>query len=134
MFQFVGLLLGCAMALGVSIGVSVLGFMQWRSILKCGRRAHSSVFPLFFFSCAETSPAAFSFSPRNQTEIEKWIVDKAHSRERTDTFVFPYNLGWRNNLRSVHCTRGCLFFFARFLALRALVFFPPSPLSRYYKH
>jgi hypothetical protein len=51
----------------------------------------------------------------NKTSIEQWIVDKAQwRREPGDPpFKFPYNLGWRRNLREVftwNCEpRGCGF-------------------------
>lgn len=40
---------------------------------------------------------------RNQTGIEDWIVEKAHHRRNPGDpkFVFPYNLGWKNNLKQV---------------------------------
>ena len=40
---------------------------------------------------------------RNQTGIEDWIVEKAHHRRNPGDpkFVYPYNLGWKNNLKQV---------------------------------
>jgi hypothetical protein len=40
---------------------------------------------------------------RNQTGIEDWIVEKAHHRRDPGDpkFVYPYNLGWKNNLKQV---------------------------------
>lgn len=38
---------------------------------------------------------------RNQTSIEEWIVAKALSRKREDVFVFPYNIGFFNNIKQV---------------------------------
>lgn len=40
---------------------------------------------------------------RNQTGIEEWIVTKALNRQRDedDTFVYPYDLGFWNNLKQV---------------------------------
>ncbi|XP_030761991.1 palmitoyltransferase ZDHHC6 isoform X2 [Sitophilus oryzae] len=40
---------------------------------------------------------------RNRTGIEDWIVEKANYRKRNhaDKFKFPYNLGWRKNLKQV---------------------------------
>ncbi|XP_017053054.1 palmitoyltransferase ZDHHC6 [Drosophila ficusphila] len=49
---------------------------------------------------------------KNQTEIESWIVKKAVFRRnaypgnRIKPFVFPYNLGWRENLREVFWDNG----------------------------
>uniref|UniRef100_A0A914W5Q6 Palmitoyltransferase n=1 Tax=Plectus sambesii TaxID=2011161 RepID=A0A914W5Q6_9BILA len=38
---------------------------------------------------------------RNRTGIEDYIMDKVDCRERTDTFVYPYSLGWRRNAAEV---------------------------------
>nr|CAD7459152.1 unnamed protein product [Timema tahoe] len=40
---------------------------------------------------------------RNQTAIEDWIVEKAKHRRREGEldFVYPYNLGWRENYKQV---------------------------------
>jgi len=38
---------------------------------------------------------------RNQTSIEEWIVTKALSRKREDVFVFPYDIGYWNNIKQV---------------------------------
>ncbi|XP_076459064.1 palmitoyltransferase ZDHHC6-like [Babylonia areolata] len=62
------------LSIGALIAISVLFYMQMKIILK------------------------------NQTGIEGWIIDKAHDRERGETegpFVYPYNLGWYQNLRQV---------------------------------
>ncbi|KAF5398849.1 Palmitoyltransferase [Paragonimus heterotremus] len=47
---------------------------------------------------------------KNQTAIESWIVAKAnHWRSETGEkpFVYPYDLGWRNNLSQVLTLSGC---------------------------
>ncbi|OWR45252.1 hypothetical protein KGM_210245 [Danaus plexippus plexippus] len=67
-------LLATGMAVGVVLAVGALLYLQMRSIL------------------------------RNRTTIEDWIVDKAACRrdERgLPQFQFPYDLGWRRNLRLV---------------------------------
>ncbi len=42
---------------------------------------------------------------RNCTGIEDWILEKAEERRTIDPtippFVFPYNLGWRENISLV---------------------------------
>ncbi|GIX79122.1 palmitoyltransferase ZDHHC6 [Caerostris darwini] len=40
---------------------------------------------------------------RNETSIEDWIVVKAYSRPRpeNDVFIYPYNLGWWQNIKQV---------------------------------
>ena len=39
----------------------------------------------------------------NQTGIESWILRKARSRDhyRSKTFLYPYDLGWKENFRQV---------------------------------
>ncbi len=38
---------------------------------------------------------------RNQTTIENQIVRKARDRERIKPFIYPYNLGFKENFRQV---------------------------------
>lgn len=40
---------------------------------------------------------------RNQSGIENWILRKARDRDyrRARPFIYPYNLGWKENLRQV---------------------------------
>src|ERR1700733_7074872 len=40
---------------------------------------------------------------RNETGIENWIIRKARDRNhrRTTPFIYPYNLGFKENLRQV---------------------------------
>lgn len=40
---------------------------------------------------------------RNRTGVEDWILEKAnYRRQNTDEdFIFPYDLGFRNNVRQV---------------------------------
>lgn len=40
---------------------------------------------------------------RNRTEIEYWILEKAHYRRfgTRDKFIYPYSLGWRANVKQV---------------------------------
>lgn len=70
-------LIFCVFCLGLSVGVvlavGMLLYFQLRSII------------------------------RNQTGIEDWIVEKAHHRRDAGDpkFVYPYNLGWKNNLKQV---------------------------------
>lgn len=68
---FVFILLGAALAIGVTLGVGMLAGIQWRSIL------------------------------RNKTEVENWITKKAKRRERSEPFVFPYDMGWKKNVQCV---------------------------------
>lgn len=46
---------------------------------------------------------------KNQTSIEMWIVEKADYRRYCnldeDDFVYPYDLGWRQNLLQVFSKR-----------------------------
>ncbi|XP_017076918.2 palmitoyltransferase ZDHHC6 [Drosophila eugracilis] len=69
-------ILGMGLAIGVVIGLSMLLFIQLKTIVT------------------------------NQTGIEIWIVEKAiYRRYRNpdcdDEFLYPYDLGWRQNLRLV---------------------------------
>lgn len=69
-------ILGMGLAIGVVIGLSMLLFIQLKTIVN------------------------------NQTGIEIWIVEKAiYRRYRNadcdDEFLYPYDLGWRANLRLV---------------------------------
>lgn len=67
-------LLAIGMAVGVVLAVGVLLYLQLRGIF------------------------------RNQTTIEDWIVEKAQGRREEQglpEFVFPYNLGWKNNVQLV---------------------------------
>uniref|UniRef100_F1L4J0 Palmitoyltransferase n=1 Tax=Ascaris suum TaxID=6253 RepID=F1L4J0_ASCSU len=38
---------------------------------------------------------------KNRTGIEDYIVDKANSYERSNEFLYPYDLGWKRNVREV---------------------------------
>lgn len=79
-------LLACVFSLGVIMGTVLasikLLYMQMKSILK------------------------------NQTEIENWIVKKAafrrnaYPRKGIKPFVYPYNLGWKTNIREVFLSTG----------------------------
>lgn len=68
-------ILGMGLAIGVVIGLSMLLYIQLKTIVT------------------------------NQTGIEIWIVEKAIYRRYKaatyDPFVYPYDLGWRLNLRQV---------------------------------
>lgn len=68
-------ILGMGLAIGVVIGLSMLLYIQLKTIAT------------------------------NQTGIEIWIVEKAlyrRYRSLTDEqFIYPYDLGWRLNLRQV---------------------------------
>ena len=68
-------LFACVFAVGMSIGVivalSCLLFAQLKSV------------------------------HRNKTNIEQYICDKADVRERDAPFVYPYDVGWRDNWRQV---------------------------------
>ncbi|GFR02287.1 palmitoyltransferase ZDHHC6 [Trichonephila clavata] len=61
------------LALGVVLAVGGLFYVQMKQIIK------------------------------NETSIENWIVIKALSRPRleNDTFIYPYNLGWWENIKQV---------------------------------
>ncbi|ALC46572.1 CG5196 [Drosophila busckii] len=69
-------ILGMGLAIGVVIGLSMLLYIQLKTIVI------------------------------NQTGIEIWIVEKAlyrryRAESTDDAFVYPYDLGWRENLRQV---------------------------------
>ncbi|CAF1075876.1 unnamed protein product [Adineta steineri] len=75
-FSFTGLIsciLSIGLALGVIFAVGFLLVVQLRSII------------------------------RNQTGIESWILRKARDRDhrRVKTFIYPYDLGFKQNLRQV---------------------------------
>ncbi|XP_070544515.1 palmitoyltransferase ZDHHC6-like [Ptychodera flava] len=42
---------------------------------------------------------------KNETGIETWIIEKA-DRPREDEFVYPYNLGWKRNLKEIFTLEG----------------------------
>ncbi|XP_065225778.1 palmitoyltransferase ZDHHC6-like [Planococcus citri] len=69
------------MAIGVFIALSFLLYTQMKSVL------------------------------RNRTGIEDWILEKAEERRNEDPtlapFIYPYNLGWYENLKQVFF-KGCL--------------------------
>jgi len=73
LWSLLAALFGMGLAIGVVIAVGLLLYFQFRSIL------------------------------RNQTGIEDWIREKAEYRARhsEDKFVWPYDLGWVENLRQV---------------------------------
>ncbi|GFO38726.1 palmitoyltransferase [Plakobranchus ocellatus] len=78
-FGFVLTMFGIGLAIGVIIAVGMLFYIQMKSILK------------------------------NETGIETWIVDKAYDRDRGEEegeFIYPYNLGWRENLKQVFTWSG----------------------------
>ncbi|CAH0605463.1 unnamed protein product [Chrysodeixis includens] len=67
-------LLAIGMAVGVVLAVGALFYLQMKGIL------------------------------RNRTTIEDWIVEKAVGRREElnlPPFVYPYNLGWKNNLKMI---------------------------------
>ncbi|KAL1508882.1 hypothetical protein ABEB36_003704 [Hypothenemus hampei] len=70
--------LASGFALGVVIAVGMLLYLQVRSILK------------------------------NCTGIEDWILTKANHRRnnKNETFIHPYDLGWKENLRQVFTLYG----------------------------
>ncbi|XP_018798713.1 PREDICTED: palmitoyltransferase ZDHHC6-like [Bactrocera latifrons] len=72
-------IIATGLAIGVVIALGMLLYIQLKSILK------------------------------NQTSIEMWIVEKAIYRHYCnpddDDFVYPYDLGWRENLRQVFSKR-----------------------------
>ncbi|KAJ8023006.1 Palmitoyltransferase ZDHHC6 [Holothuria leucospilota] len=47
-----------------------------------------------------------SVARKNETGIESWIKAKAEAREREDEFIYPYNLGWKENLKQVITWQG----------------------------
>ncbi|XP_064618042.1 palmitoyltransferase ZDHHC6-like [Liolophura sinensis] len=79
-FGFIMVMFATGLAIGVIIAVGMLFYIQMKSILK------------------------------NETGIESWIIDKAKDREREEdedpVFVYPYNLGWKRNLREVFTWSG----------------------------
>jgi len=73
LWSLLAALFGLGLAIGVVIAVGLLLYFQLRSIL------------------------------RNQTGIEDWIREKAEYRTRHEDlkFIWPYDLGWAENLRQV---------------------------------
>lgn len=73
--SFVLCIFSIGMALGVFFALSFLLYIQVKSIL------------------------------RNRTGVEDWIIEKAEERRNLDptlpTFVYPYDLGWRQNIKQV---------------------------------
>ncbi|EGD81818.1 hypothetical protein PTSG_11889 [Salpingoeca rosetta] len=71
--RFAFVICGGAAALGVALAVAMLAVIQIKSILK------------------------------NKTDIEGWIDDKAKrvTKKSKTPFIFPYDLGWRNNIKEV---------------------------------
>nr|XP_027196265.1 palmitoyltransferase ZDHHC6-like [Dermatophagoides pteronyssinus] len=65
------ILMATGMAIGVVIAVGILLIIQTRIIIK------------------------------NRTSIEDWIIKKAKNRERSEPFIFPYDLGVWQNIRQV---------------------------------
>lgn len=77
--EFLMTMFSIGLSIGVVIAVGMLLFMQMKSIWK------------------------------NETGIESWIIDKALDRDRTEEegpFIYPYNLGWRRNLKEVFTWSG----------------------------
>jgi len=71
---FVITMFGVGLAIGVILAVGMLFYIQFKSILK------------------------------NESGIESWIIVKALHRIRDDDegeFIYPYNLGWKENLKQV---------------------------------
>lgn len=67
------------LAVGVVVAVGMLFFIQFHEVLK------------------------------NETGIETWIIEKAKTRERSESegeFIFPYHLGWKKNLKLVFWSSG----------------------------
>uniref|UniRef100_A0A0B7A3E4 Palmitoyltransferase n=1 Tax=Arion vulgaris TaxID=1028688 RepID=A0A0B7A3E4_9EUPU len=76
---FITTMFAVGLAIGVIIAVGMLFYIQIRSVLK------------------------------NESGIESWIVDKALDRDREEDegeFVYPYNLGWKKNLKQVFTFTG----------------------------
>ncbi|KAK7501478.1 hypothetical protein BaRGS_00007282 [Batillaria attramentaria] len=76
---FVLTMFSIGLAIGVIIAVGMLFYIQIKSVWK------------------------------NETGIESWIIDKAYDRDRTEEegpFIYPYNLGWRRNLKEVFTWTG----------------------------
>ncbi|XP_067673599.1 palmitoyltransferase ZDHHC6-like [Haliotis asinina] len=77
---FILTMFGVGLAIGVIIAVGMLFYVQMKSIW------------------------------RNETGIESWIIDKAEDRERDEDegedFIYPYDLGVRENLRQVFTFTG----------------------------
>ncbi|CAF0876321.1 unnamed protein product [Brachionus calyciflorus] len=75
MYQMIACMFAIGMAFGVVIAVGMLFFIQMKVALK------------------------------NQTGIEDWIIKKAHHRREqnniTEKFIYPYDLGKKENLRQV---------------------------------
>jgi len=79
LWGFVATMFGVGLAVGVIIAVGMLFVIQIKSVWK------------------------------NETGIESWIIDKAYDRLREDDegdFVYPYNLGWKENMKEVFTCKG----------------------------
>uniref|UniRef100_A0A915AFG3 Palmitoyltransferase n=1 Tax=Parascaris univalens TaxID=6257 RepID=A0A915AFG3_PARUN len=70
-YTFIMSVFAFGLALGVIVAVGFLLIVQVKGVLK------------------------------NRTGIEDYIVDKANSYERSSEFVYPYDLGWKRNIREV---------------------------------
>ncbi|VDL15941.1 unnamed protein product [Hymenolepis diminuta] len=74
-YELIILVIGLGLAFGVVLAVGGLGYCQIRGIL------------------------------RNKTAIEDWIMTKAQDRRDSDPtlkpMVYPYDLGWKNNLQQI---------------------------------
>lgn len=90
-YDFALYLFGCAFAFGVALGVTLLGYIQWRSVLTYGSKTIET-------SQVQVRPFHPSIQ-RNTTELEAWVVEQAVKRKRDTPFVFPYDVGWRENFR-----------------------------------
>ncbi|GAB6028399.1 hypothetical protein CHUAL_002563 [Chamberlinius hualienensis] len=67
-------LFALGLAIGVILALGVLFIIQFKSIMK------------------------------NETAVENWIVTKAkRPRPEGEVFIFPYNLGWKVNLKNAFC-------------------------------
>lgn len=69
-------LFALGLAIGVIIAVGMLFIIQMKCIIK------------------------------NETSIDSWIIAKANRpRPPGDVFIYPYNLGWKDNLKQVFCRK-----------------------------
>ncbi|KAK6168999.1 hypothetical protein SNE40_020134 [Patella caerulea] len=77
---FICTMFAIGLAIGVVIAVGILIFFKLKSVWK------------------------------NETGIENWIIEKAEDRLRgedeEEEFIYPYNLGWKENLRQVFTFTG----------------------------
>ncbi|ESO82001.1 hypothetical protein LOTGIDRAFT_223620 [Lottia gigantea] len=77
-YGFIVSMFAIGLAIGVIVAVGMLFYIQFKSVWK------------------------------NETGIESWIIEKASRSHKIlfEKFIYPYNLGWKDNLRQVFTFKG----------------------------